>query len=95
MLAGVERGHRHPGMQMVWHDDVDEVDRPIAQERGKGPVDRDPRKVCGRGTGRCVAAAHHCRERQVRDARNRAGMHATPGAVSDQTNTHWLSGIDQ
>jgi hypothetical protein len=31
MLAGVQRRHRHRRVQMVGHDDVDELDRPIAQ----------------------------------------------------------------
>jgi hypothetical protein len=49
MLGGVQRCHRHRRVQMVGHDDVDEVDRPIAQQCGEVAVDGDTGKVCRSG----------------------------------------------
>ncbi len=86
-----ERRHRHSGMQMVGRDDVDEVDGRVAQQRIEVAVDGDARKVGRGGTGRCVAAAQHGRERQSGNARDGADMHAAPGAVPDQADAYWLS----
>ena len=55
MLAGFERRDAHLAMQMVRHDDVDRLDRPVVEERAKIAMDRGLRETVHGRRRPCVS----------------------------------------